>query len=206
MTGLVEAARKAAAREAVHPELTRKEAKRKKTKEEKGSGKKVQAKASNNESTVTVLKGKKKKNSAEGDTKGIEDNLDEQADQVKETPIDCLGKKLLEDMLALMETLEAFCLNVPCLVKGKDGKWVEGALKLTSSQELENLLMVAGSVCKDWSSMNANRSQLLGSWAVSAIHFDFRQLWSSEVFSTNGCNLYPMTNQSIISLAQRIGN
>ena len=76
--------------------------------------------------------------------------------------MDSAGKALLNEMLHLLKDKSAFRDSIPCLVIGEDGSLTESSFPFKMLMECGNLLLIAGSVCKDWSSMNAIRAQLLG--------------------------------------------
>lgn len=110
-----------------------------------------------------------KQNEAEAaDNDEDQENFENEAKEDENTtpmPIDTAGKDLLQVILDKLNAPSAFKKEVPCLVKGDDNKLVESSFKLSTLQS-QDLVLVAGSVCKDWSSMNSNRSQLLGRFVL----------------------------------------
>lgn len=79
-----------------------------------------------------------------------------------EVPIDSAGKTLLDELMEILKEPDVFASKIPCQVRNDEGKLVPGFLYFQSLLDMLNVWMVCGSVCKDWSSMNTSRSQLLG--------------------------------------------
>lgn len=74
-------------------------------------------------------------------------------------PLKDIGEKLLTELLACLEDERAFRKFVP--VKGGKTMQMQNLRAL-----VKRLIMMQGSVCKDWSSMNQSRQELLGAYIL----------------------------------------
>ncbi|CAE7776792.1 unnamed protein product, partial [Symbiodinium necroappetens] len=127
---------------------------------------------------------------ADGADEGVPAAAHESSLSYQETVAD-MGDKLLRDMLCLMETESAWNMKVGCVEKSASGKPAAAAagtenddtMSLLLLREMPNLFIFAGSVCKDWSTMNRQRQPFTGRYMVPfGIMLGLVRLLSPRIF------------------------